>query len=135
MKIIKFLLRTLLPLSLVTFVVAETGGPSVSIAPELAEPTPTALAQVQFTGEGTLRVLIGKSLVVNSAETLKRVSVTDPAIASAVTISPNQVLIHGLAAGSVTLLLWDLQERARPFDLPGTQCFRAEGECPANISQ
>ena len=117
LKIWKFLVRTLLPLSLVTSVMAETGGPSVSIAPLLAEPTPTALAQVQSTGEGTLRVLIGKSLVVNSAATLKRVSVTDPAIATAITITPNQVLIHGLAAGSVTLLLWDLQERARPFDL------------------
>lgn len=68
-------------------------------------------------GQTTLRVIVGRSLVVNSPEPLKRVSVTDPAIAAAVIISPTQVLINGLKAGTVTLLLWDEQERARSFDL------------------
>jgi pilus assembly protein CpaC len=68
-------------------------------------------------GPITLRVFVGKSLVVNSPEVLKRVSVTDPAIASAITVTPNQVLIHGLVPGSVTLILWDDRERMRTFDL------------------
>ncbi|HEY3127904.1 MAG TPA: type II and III secretion system protein family protein [Acidobacteriota bacterium] len=68
-------------------------------------------------GPMVLRMLAGKSLVVNSPEPLKRVSVTDPAIASSVIISPNQVLLHGHAPGTVTLLLWDEQERTRSFDL------------------
>jgi pilus assembly protein CpaC len=65
----------------------------------------------------TLQVLVGKSIVVNSPEMLKRVSVTDASIASAMIVSPNQVLIHGQTPGSVTLLLWDDQERSRSYDL------------------
>ena len=64
-----------------------------------------------------LRVLVGKSLLLSSPEALKRVSVTDSAIASAVIVSPRQVVIHGLTLGTVTLLLWDEQERAQSYEL------------------
>jgi len=65
-------------------------------------------AQVQIpTAEKTLHVFVRKSLLVNSLDPLRRVSVSDPEIASAVIISPNQVLINGLAPGNVNLILWD----------------------------
>jgi len=65
----------------------------------------------------TLQIHVGKSLVLKSAIPLKRVSVTDPQIASAVIINPNQVLIHGHAPGAVTLILWDEREQMRTYDL------------------
>jgi pilus assembly protein CpaC len=65
----------------------------------------------------TLRLLVGKSVVINSPEVLKRVSVTDDKIAYAVIISPNQVLIHALKPGSVTLILWNEREEMRSFEL------------------
>ncbi|HET9529574.1 MAG TPA: pilus assembly protein N-terminal domain-containing protein, partial [Blastocatellia bacterium] len=65
----------------------------------------------------TLRVLVGRSLVVNSPEPLKRVSVSDPTIASAVAISPNQILINGLAPGTVSLLLWNERDQPKAFEL------------------
>src|SRR5437899_1204977 len=64
-----------------------------------------------------LRVMVGKSLLVNTSDRLKRVSVTDPTIADALVVTPNQVLLHGRAPGEVSLLLWDEQERSRSFDL------------------
>ena len=64
-----------------------------------------------------LRVMVGKSLLVNTTNRLKRVSVTDPNVADAVVISPTQVLIHGRAPGEVSLVLWDEEERSRSFDL------------------
>jgi pilus assembly protein CpaC len=64
-----------------------------------------------------LRVFSGRSLVVQSPEPLKRVSVTDEQIAYAVIVSPNQVLIHGLKPGTVTLLLWNDKEEIRTFGL------------------
>jgi len=64
-----------------------------------------------------LRVQTGKSLIINSQETLQRISVTDPSVASAVIVSPNQVLINGLKAGVVTLILWDDMNRTRTFNL------------------
>src|SRR5947207_12355487 len=64
-----------------------------------------------------LHILAGRSLVVRSEENLQRVSVTNPVIASAIIISPTQVLIHGLTAGTVTLILWDEQDQTRSFNL------------------
>ncbi len=69
------------------------------------------------TAEAVLRVFAGRSLLVTTPEPLERVSVTDPEIATAVITTPNQVLIHGRVPGSVTLLIWDEQERTRTFDL------------------
>ncbi|HUV13284.1 MAG TPA: type II and III secretion system protein family protein [Acidobacteriota bacterium] len=66
---------------------------------------------------GHLRVLWGKSLVINSPEPLKRVSVTDPKIASAIIISDRQVLIHGQSPGVVTFMLWNEEDQAQSFDL------------------
>ena len=64
-----------------------------------------------------LRVLLGKSLIVNSDEPLRRVSVSNPGIASALIITERQVLIHGLRAGIVSLILWTQEEQPRTFDL------------------
>jgi len=75
----------------------------------------------------TLRVQIGRTLLIKSPEPIKRISITDPAIATAASISPKEMVINGLSAGTVTLIIWDDKERARPFDLqvgfdvPGVQ--------------
>jgi pilus assembly protein CpaC len=64
-----------------------------------------------------LRVMVDKSILINTAERLKRISITDPAVADAVVVTPNQLMIHGRAPGEVTLVVWDEQERSRSFDL------------------
>lgn len=64
-----------------------------------------------------LRVMVGKSLLINTNERLRRISITDPAIAYAVVITPTQILIHGLTPGEISLLIWDVDERYRSFDL------------------
>ena len=93
-------------------------------APQAAQPTPqTAPTQVQSvqlpepSGEVPLRVMVNKSILVNTTEKLKRVSVTDPAVADALVVTPNQVLVHGRAPGEVSLILWNDQEQSRAFDL------------------
>lgn len=68
-------------------------------------------------GAAPLRVMVGKSLLINTTERLKRVSVTDPSVADALVVTPTQVLINGLAPGEVSLLIWDELERSRSFDL------------------
>jgi pilus assembly protein CpaC len=87
--------------------------------------TPAAIApqavpaQVNLPQQGPteLRVQLGKSLLIQSQEELQRVSVTDPTVASAIVISPTQVLVNGLKAGSGTLILWDNQDRPRSFNV------------------
>src|SRR5579862_3169251 len=68
-------------------------------------------------GAAPLRVMVGKSLLINTTERLKRVSVTDPGVADAIVVTPTQILVHGRSAGEVSLLIWDELERSRSFDL------------------
>jgi pilus assembly protein CpaC len=74
-------------------------------------------ASAESSGAAPLRVLVGKSLLINTTERLKRVSVTDPTIADPQVVSPTQILIHGRSPGEVSLLIWDELERSRSFDL------------------
>jgi len=61
--------------------------------------------------------MVGKSLLINTTERLKRVSVTDPSVADALVLTPTQILVHGRSPGEVSLLIWDELERSRSFDL------------------
>jgi pilus assembly protein CpaC len=62
--------------------------------------------------------MVGKSLLINTPNArLKRVSVTDPAVAEVQVVTPNQILVHGRGAGEVSLLIWDELERSQSFDL------------------
>jgi pilus assembly protein CpaC len=79
--------------------------------------TTTLPAQSQSEGSAPLRVMVGKSLLINTTEKLKRISVTDPNIAYPQVVTPTQILVHGKAPGEVSLLIWDELERSRSFDL------------------
>ncbi|MGH9530019.1 MAG: type II and III secretion system protein family protein [Terriglobales bacterium] len=74
-------------------------------------------SETEVKGSAPLRVLVGKSLLINTTERLKRISVTDASIADPQVITPTQILVHGRAAGEVSLLIWDELERSRSFDL------------------
>ena len=92
--------------------------PQSSAAPtETQTTTLPAQSQQQSQASAPLRVMVGKSLLINTTERLKRVSVTDPAIAVPQVITPTQILVHGKAPGEVSLLIWDELERSRSFDL------------------
>ncbi len=108
---------------------SPTPAPASSINSPAANPSPQnndtvqapsaqAPATTQETpGAAPLRVMVGKSLLINTTERLKRVSVTDPAVADALVVTPTQVLVNGLAPGETSLLIWDELERSRSFDL------------------
>ncbi len=88
-----------------------TGTQTTTLPPQ----SPQAPQQSQ--GSAPLRVMVGKSLLINTTEQLKRISVTDPSIAFAQVITPTQILVHGKTPGEVSLLIWDELERSRSFDL------------------
>jgi pilus assembly protein CpaC len=98
--------------------------PAPAPGPEASSQAPQAEAQ----GAAPLRVLVGKSLLINTTERLKRISVTDDAIADALVVTPTQILVHGRAAGEVSLLIWDELERSRSFDLRVDVDVRAAAE-------
>src|SRR5260370_40183167 len=80
-----------------------------------APPPPQAPAPPE--GPAPLRVMVGKSLLINTADRIIRVSVTDPEIADALVVTGTQILVHGRAPGEVSLLIWDESEHSRSFDL------------------
>jgi len=101
-----------------------TAAPTAQTAPQQASPQTVehpASASIPSPSEATsaapLRVMVGKSLLINTSERLRRVSVTDPNVADVQVITPTQILVHGRSAGEVSLLIWDELERSRSFDL------------------
>jgi pilus assembly protein CpaC len=89
-----------------------------AVPPPVEHPAEASLpSRAEATGAAPLRVMVGKSLLINTSERLKRVSVTDPAVADIDVVTPTQILVHGRAAGEVSLLIWDELERSRSFDL------------------
>src|SRR5438552_15681087 len=93
----------------------------VATTPEPAQaqipPANSQAPQTEGPGAAPLRVMVGKSLLINTTERLKRVSVTDPTVADALVVTPTQILVHGRSPGEVSLLIWDELERSRSFDL------------------
>jgi len=61
--------------------------------------------------------MVDKSLLINTTEQIKRISVTDSSVADPVVIAPTQILVHGKSPGEVSLIIWDELERSRSFDL------------------
>jgi pilus assembly protein CpaC len=94
---------------------AQASQNQMSAAP--AQSSAPANTTPESTGAAPLRVMVGKSLLINTTERLKRVSVTDPSVADAIVVTPTQVLVNGLSPGEVSLLIWDELERSRSFDL------------------
>jgi pilus assembly protein CpaC len=89
-------------------------------AGQAAAPVPLPGQQVvneQQIGAAPLRVMVGKSILINTSDQLKRVSVTDPNVADALVVTPHQVLVQGRAPGEVSLIIWNQAEQSRSFDL------------------
>jgi pilus assembly protein CpaC len=128
MKVRTLVLKTLAVLLLGSGLVAgsqeqpaSSAAPNVQPAPDQPAPqspmTATQAAQPESQSAAPLRVMVGKSLLINTTERIKRVSVTDATIADPLVVAPTQILVHGRAPGEVSLLIWDELERSRSFDL------------------
>jgi pilus assembly protein CpaC len=66
---------------------------------------------------GMLRVVAGKSILLKSAEPVKRVSVAKPEVADFVLISPQELYIMGKAPGVTTLMLWHDKRLIAVYDV------------------
>ena len=115
-----FLLSAILVLPALSETVqqADSPGQQQNPTPTTTQTTTLPPQSEQPAGSAPLRVMVGKSLLINiPVGRLRRISVTDPAIAYATVITPTQILIHGRAPGEISLVIWDELERSRSFDL------------------
>jgi len=119
MNVRRWIFGALIAVSLPAFAVGQAAPPADAAAQQAPSGTQTTTLPSQSApmGSAPLRVMVGKSLLINTNGALKRISITDDAIASARVITPTQVLIHGKTPGEVSLLIWDELERSRSFDL------------------
>jgi pilus assembly protein CpaC len=69
----------------------------------LEMPTPP---QLEMQTPRNLELVKGKSLVIDTRSTLKRVSLADPEVADARVVSPQQLYLTGKAVGATNLTLW-----------------------------
>lgn len=58
-----------------------------------------------------INVLVGQSRVINFDWPIGRFSISNPEIAEAVMVSPNQVLVNGKAFGQVNFIAWEKSDR------------------------
>ncbi len=97
---------------------AATSGPQDTVQSTQAESATAA----------PLRLLVGKSILVKTADKIRRVSVTDPTVADAIVVTTNQILVHGRSPGEVSLIVWNEHEESRNFDLRVDVDVTAAGE-------
>ena len=54
-----------------------------------------------------MQLLVGRSTVISVGQPITRVSLTIPNIADAMVTSPQQLLLHGKAPGTISMFVWD----------------------------
>jgi len=70
--------------------------------------------------ESVITIAKGTSASIQYPGQLTRVSVTDPAVAEAVVMTPSEVLINGLGLGTTSLFLWDSAGGRRHYSVEVT---------------
>ena len=64
-----------------------------------------------------MHLLVGRSLVIDFKERIRRVSIANPAICDALIVSPNQILLDGKAPGNVSVVIWRESGQSQTFDV------------------
>jgi pilus assembly protein CpaC len=79
-------------------------------------PAVAASTSPQIDG-GSVRLLVGRSTVLDVGTAITRVSLTSADVADALVTSPTQVLIHGKTPGTISMFVWDRSGVLRRFDV------------------
>jgi Flp pilus assembly secretin CpaC len=85
----------------------------------VAEVKLSADAQATAAGAGmvvvypSIAVTVNKAVVLRVPKRASRVSVTQPRIAEAVVVAPDQILINGKAVGTTSLVVWFEENKTR----------------------
>ena len=64
-----------------------------------------------------VKLLVGRSTILDIGGTITRVSLTVPDIADAMVTAPTQLLIHGKQPGTISLFVWDRAGAIKTFEV------------------
>ena len=112
------------------FIVAVFGGAALhaQVAPVVtgaapafsaAAGTPAAPASVDVEAgqPDAVRLLVGRSTLIDVGGPIARVSLTSADIADALVTSPNQLLVHGKGPGAISMFVWSRGGAVRRFEI------------------
>jgi pilus assembly protein CpaC len=83
------------------------------------------------TPSGVIELALGNSHVVSHPVVIRRVSIADPAVADAIPVSPQEIVVNGKMSGTTTLLLWDNAGGRRMYQVqvsPDVKALQADYE-------
>ena len=66
---------------------------------------------------GDVRLMVGRSTVIDFGSPIARVSLTSSEIADALVTSPNELLINGKTPGTISMFVWDRSGGIRRFEV------------------
>ncbi|MGE5359421.1 MAG: pilus assembly protein N-terminal domain-containing protein [Bacteroidales bacterium] len=66
---------------------------------------------------GELKLVVGRSALVNVGQPITRVSLTKPEVADAVVTGAQQILVHGKMAGTISMFVWDRAGGTKRYDV------------------
>ena len=109
------------------FIVAVFGGATVHAQVPAATPAPAAFSPagpaaapsvgVEGTQPDAVRLLVGRSTLIDVGGPIARVSLTSADIADALVTSPNQLLVHGKGPGAISMFVWSRAGGVRRFEI------------------
>lgn len=85
-------------------------------APATPQSLPQSQPEPQLTPQD-LSVTVSKSLVLDSAVNIQRVSVSNGELAQALAVTPREVLVNGKAPGETSLIVWEQTGTRRIYNL------------------
>jgi pilus assembly protein CpaC len=91
---------------------AQSPAPTLTAA-VAPESVPTAVEPVP----DSVRLLVGRSTIVHIGKPIARVSLTSADVADALVTSPDELLINGKAAGTISMFVWDRAGAIRRYEV------------------
>ena len=97
--------------------VATTASAALSpAAPALPAPA-TAGVDVEASAPDSVRLLVGRSTLIETGGPIARVSLTSADIADALVTSPSQLLVHGKGPGAISMFVWSRGGTVRRYEV------------------
>ena len=112
------------------FIVAVFGGAAVhaqvapvattaaaAFSPAAGAPAAPASVDVEAAQPDAVRLLVGRSTLIDVGSPIARVSLTSADIADALVTSPSQLLVHGKGPGAISMFVWSRGGAVRRFEV------------------
>jgi pilus assembly protein CpaC len=104
-------------LACLILIVAIAGGSTTVHAQAPQLPASAAIAAAADAATSPVRLLVGRSTVLDVGSPIARVSLTSADVADALVTSPSQLLINGKQPGTISMFVWDRAGQLRRYEV------------------